>query len=93
MAIDLSTTPFSNTLPIRRLALPLDAASVIRVVYISIPELSVEAFDQEYTRLVPAAPPRRFRYRSLASGFTAELAVDADGLVIDYPGLWRRRHG
>jgi len=91
--IDIMTTPFTNTLPIRRLALPPDAATVLRVVYIRIPELSVEAFDQEYTRLDPATPPRRFRYRSLASGFTAELAVDSDGLVIDYPGLWRRRHG
>jgi len=91
--IDIMTTPFTNTLPIRRLALPPDAATVLRVVYIRIPELSVEAFDQEYTRLDPAMPPRRFRYRSLASGFTAELAVDAGGLVIDYPGLWRRRHG
>jgi hypothetical protein len=91
--IDIMTTPFTNTLPIRRLALPPDAATVIRVVYIRIPELSVEAFDQEYTRLDPATPPRRFRYRSLASGFTAELAVDADGLVIEYPGLWHRRRG
>ncbi len=91
--IDIMTTPFTNTLPIRRLALPPDSATVIRVAYIRVPELSVAAFDQEYTRLDPAMPPRRFRYRSLASGFTAELAVDADGVVIDYPGVWRRRCG
>ena len=91
--IDIMTTPFTNTLPIRRLALTPDAATVIRVAYIRIPELSVAAFDQEYTRLDPGLPPRRFRYRSLASGFTAELAVDADGVVIDYPGVWRRRCG
>jgi hypothetical protein len=91
--IDIMTTPFTNTLPIRRLALTPDAATVIRVAYIRIPELSVEAFDQEYTRLDPATPPRRFRYRSLGSGFTAELAVDADGVVIDYPRIWRRRCG
>jgi hypothetical protein len=91
--IDIMTTPFTNTLPIRRLALPPDAATVIRVAYIRIPELSVAAFDQEYTRLDLATPPQRFRYRSIASGFTAELAVDADGVVVDYPGLWRRRCG
>jgi hypothetical protein len=91
--IDIMTTPFTNTLPIRRLALTQDTATVIRVAYIRIPELSVAAFDQEYTRLDPAMPPRRFRYRSLASGFTAELTVDTDGVVIDYPGLWRRRCG
>jgi hypothetical protein len=91
--IDIMTTPFTNTLPIRRLGLPPNSAAVIRVAYIRIPELRVEAFDQEYTRLDPATPPRRFRYRSLASGFTAELAVDPDGVVVEYPGLWRRRCG
>jgi hypothetical protein len=91
--IDIMTTPFTNTLPIRRLALEPDVAATIRVAYIRLPELSVAAFDQEYTRLDPAMPPRRFRYRSVASGFTADLAVDADGVVVDYPGLWRRRCG
>jgi uncharacterized protein len=27
---------------------------------------------------------------SLDGGFTADLQVDADGLVLDYPGLFRR---
>jgi hypothetical protein len=30
------------------------------------------------------------RYRSVGSGFTADLGVDEDGLVIDYPRLARR---
>jgi hypothetical protein len=42
---------------------------------------------QAYTRLAD----QRYRYESLdGSGFSAELAVDADGLVLDYPGLFRR---
>ena len=32
----------------------------------------------------------RWRFRSLDSGFTAELPVDAAGLVRDYPGIARR---
>lgn len=91
--IDIMVTPFTNTLPIRRLDLPPDAATAIRVVYIRIPELTAAAVDQEYTRLDPATPPRRFRYRNLDSDFVAELAVDADGVVVDYPGIWRRRGG
>ena len=30
-----------------------------------------------------------YRYESLKSGFTAELKVDEDGLVIDYPDIFR----
>jgi hypothetical protein len=91
--IDIMATPFTNTLPIRRLSLAPDAATPLRVVYVRIPDLSIEAIDQEYTRLDPAEPPGRFRYRSLVSGFTAELAVDRDGIVQDYPGIWHRRSG
>jgi hypothetical protein len=31
-----------------------------------------------------------YRYESLESDFMADLRVDADGLVLDYPGLFRR---
>ncbi len=31
-----------------------------------------------------------WRKPGLASGFSAELPVDSDGLVIDYPGLFKR---
>jgi hypothetical protein len=34
--------------------------------------------------------PGRFRFESPAFDFTADLTVDEDGLVIDYPGLFRR---
>lgn len=91
--IDIRATPFTNTLPIRRLALRPGEASRVRVAYIGVPQLTIEAIDQEYTRLDRAAPPRRFRYRNLSNGFLAELEVDDEGVVIDYPGPWRRRCG
>ena len=34
--------------------------------------------------------PVRYRFEVLPRGFAAELLVDADGLVIDYPQLFRR---
>ena len=89
--IDIQGTPFTNTLPIRRLGLPADAPQLLRVAYVIVPALTVEAGAQEYTRLDPADPPRRFRYRNPANGFVAELAVDEDGIVVDYPPYWRRR--
>jgi hypothetical protein len=89
--IDIMATPFTNTLPIRRLSFEPGGARVIRVAYIRLPELTVEPAAQEYTRLDAATPPERFRYRSLSSGFTADLTVDDQGLVLDYPGVRRRR--
>ena len=88
--IGLEVSPFTNTLPIRRLSFAPDEAKLIRVAYVRFPNLEVTAAVQEYCRIGNADPPMKFRYRGLSSGFTAEIAVDAEGLVEDYPGLWRR---
>ena len=29
-------------------------------------------------------------FKSLSSGFRADIPVDGDGLVLDYPGMFRR---
>jgi hypothetical protein len=85
--IDISATPFTNTRPIRRLGLNKDERRVIRVVYIAVPAMTVEAVEQAYTCL---EPDRLYRYEGIFRQFTAELPVDEDGLVIDYPTLFRR---
>jgi hypothetical protein len=33
---------------------------------------------------------KRYRYKSLDSDFVREIEVDSDGLVVTYPGLYRR---
>ena len=91
--VDISATPFTNTLPIRRLALQPGSSAILSMVYFRIPEMRVEAVQQRYTCLEATAAGGRYRYESLvdgASSFTAELPVDQDGLVLDYPGLFRR---
>ena len=55
--------------------------------YIQLPELTVTTDRQRYTCL---DPNRRYRYESLDSDFTREIEVDGDGLVVTYPGLFRR---
>ncbi|MDR5817897.1 putative glycolipid-binding domain-containing protein [Caballeronia sp. LZ033] len=85
--VDLTATPFTNTLPIRRLALVRGERRVIRVAYVRVPELAVNAAEQAYTCIEPG---RRYRYEGLDTGFTAEITVDADGLVLDYPDLFKR---
>jgi hypothetical protein len=84
--VDLAFSPFTNTLPIRRLALKPGAAAELAVVYVALPALEPAPDGQRYTCLAP----NHYRYDSLASDFTAELPLDADGLVLDYPGLFRR---
>ncbi|MBI4609408.1 MAG: putative glycolipid-binding domain-containing protein [Candidatus Rokubacteria bacterium] len=88
--VDISVTPFTNTLPIRRLALRPGEAAEITVAYLSVPELELKPAKQRYTCLHLDRDGGVYRYEGLLSGFTAELQVDADGLVVEYPGIFRR---
>ena len=88
--VDISRTPFTNTLPVRRLALAPGQSADLLVVYITIPDLSVRPAQQRYTCLSRTTSGGLYRYEGLDSGFTAELPVDAQGLVVDYPGIWKR---
>ena len=89
--LDIAATPFTNTLPIRRLSLKPGASAEIDVVYVTIPELEVRPLRQRYTCLSSGAGGAVYLYENCASGFTARLPVDDDGLVLDYPGQWKRR--
>lgn len=84
--VDLGFTPSTNTLPIRRLDLAIGASADVIAAWVRFPELVVQPLRQRYTRIAPD----RYHYESLESGFTAELATDDLGLVVDYPGGWRR---
>ena len=84
--VDISLTPATNTLPIRRLNPAAGEAVDISVAYILAPELSLRAGPQRYTRLAD----RLWRFHGVDSGFTADISVDAEGFVVGYPGLFRR---
>jgi hypothetical protein len=86
--VDLTATPFTNTLPIRRLALRPGESRDLRMLYVLIPGMAVESSEQRYTCLDAGATGGRYRYDS--GDFTVDLPVDRDGLVVDYPGFWRR---
>ena len=85
--IDISATPFTNTLPIRRLALEQGEAREILVAYIAVPTLVPEPVRQRYTCIEHG---RCYRYEGLFRGYVGDLPVDADGIVLDYPGTFRR---
>lgn len=84
--VDLSITPFTNTLPIRRLDLTEGQHADIRVVYMRFPDLNLTIDPQRYTCLKKG----QYRYESLDSEFTRDIDLDEDRLVVTYPGLFRR---
>ncbi len=85
--LDIWPTPFTNTFPIRREPMAVGERRAFVVAWVAAPELTVRAARQAYTRLAD----RRYRFEGLdGDGFRAELSVDADDVVVDYEGLFRR---
>ena len=87
MTSTFPSPPFTNTLPIRRLGLAQGQTADIRAVYVELPALTVSVDPQRYTCLKPG---QLYRYESLDSEFARDIDVDADGLVVTYPGLFKR---
>jgi uncharacterized protein len=82
---DLAFSPLTNLMPIRRHGLHAQPGTVeIDVVWVALPELSVHRSHQRYEHLEPG------RVRFTSGDFAAVLELDADGLVVAYPGLARR---
>ena len=81
--VDLEWSPSTNTLPIRRLGLAFAQTTVVTAAWVRFPSLEVQRLEQSYERL----DERRYRYRS--GRFTADLAVDDDGVVLQYGVNWK----
>jgi hypothetical protein len=82
--VDLTGSPLTNTLPIRRLNLLKAEAGVahrISVAWVLLPSLEVVQADQIYTPLGEGL------VRFATETFSADLVLDDDGFVADYPGL------
>lgn len=84
--IDISLTPFTNSLPINRLSFIFGQPQQINVVYINILAGQVLHKQQQYTFLSPA----RYHFATIPNDFEAVITTDANGLVTDYPGLFTR---
>jgi hypothetical protein len=86
--IDLAGTPFTNTLPIRRLGLAPEAGTVeLEMLYVPFDDFLPLRDAQRYTCLEAG---RLYRYEAADRSFTADLPVDEHGLVGDYPTLFNR---
>ena len=84
--IDISLSPSTNTLPIRRLSLARGESRDVTAAWVRFPELAVEPLTQCYER----TGERLYRYSSGGGAFTADIEVDELGLVMRYPPLWER---
>ncbi len=94
--VDLAYSPLFNTLPIRRLGLHREPAEhTLAMVFVTLPELEVQAVRQTYRTVSTAGAGAEtgddhgvvaFSW----ADFHAELVVDPDGLVLSYPGVATR---
>ena len=86
--VDVIFSPFFNALPIRRTGLYQRTDSIIcPVVYVRLPEVSVDAAVIEYSSAGPN-PQAGIKLHSPVADTT--ITVDSDGFILDYPGLAER---
>jgi uncharacterized protein len=84
---DLAFSPLTNVMPILRHDLHDRPESRDFVTaWVSVPDLQVHRSLQRYEHVRPGV----VRYVALDGDFTAELELDADGLVVRYPRLAER---
>ena len=86
--IDISLTPFTNTLPINRLNLSEKEEKQIDVLYVDVLAREIKPVQQKYRKLSKTD----YQYENVPNDFEALLSVDDLGLVVKYPGLFDRTY-
>jgi hypothetical protein len=82
--VDLSFTPATNLLAMRRLRLAVGDRAAVRAAWLDFPNVALAPLDQVYERVSAS----RYRYES-SGGFTALLDIGESGFISHYPGLWQ----
>jgi len=86
--VDVVYSPFFNALPVRRTGLHQQAEAIsIPVVYVRLPELTVEQVDIAYSS-DGAGADTGIKLVSPVADTT--ITVDHEGFILDYPGLAER---
>jgi uncharacterized protein len=88
---DLGLSPVTNMMPILRHGL-LDGGGPVdlTMAWVAVPALAVQADGQRYRHLRSAGDRHVIRYEATDGSFAADITVDGDAVVIDYPGIARR---
>ncbi len=84
--VDLSITPSTNTLPVRRLNLAVGENKAVTAAWVRFPELTVQTLTQKYIHV----EEQRYWYQSELSDKVWNLEVDEMGLVRRYAEGWER---
>jgi hypothetical protein len=83
--VDIAGNPFTNALVIRAREVPVGGLVEVRAAFVEPPALTVRPLAQRYRRLAAD----RWEYADDEFG-VFEIAVDADGVTVDYQRLARR---
>jgi uncharacterized protein len=89
---DLGRCPLTNTMPVLRHGLHRRAGSRdFLMAWVSVPGLRLVPMRQRYEHVsTEETGGSRVRYANVDGTFTAQLHLDAEGFVLDYPGLTSR---
>jgi uncharacterized protein len=86
---DLALSPLTNAMPVLRHGLHEQPGSAdFTMAWVDVPSLTVHESAQRYEHVAPGVV--RYVDRGEFDGFTADLELDRDGLVVRYPGLAER---
>ncbi|WP_306112378.1 MULTISPECIES: putative glycolipid-binding domain-containing protein [Roseovarius] len=83
--IDLSFTPATNLMPLRRLAKQQDDTLTTRAAWLYYPAATLAPLDQTYQRTHTYGI---MEYRAEQTDYSTTLEVNDAGFVTDYPDLW-----
>jgi hypothetical protein len=85
--VDISISPFTNTLPIKRLQLEGEQAQKVDIIYFDENKFSLRKVQQIYSYV----GERTYCYQDIElPDFVSNITVDEDGMVIDFPKMFRR---
>ena len=88
---DLGLSPVTNMMPILRHGLLHSGGPIeLTMAWVAVPALTVQADGQRYAHISAGPGGHVVRYEATDGSFAADIAIDADAVVIDFPGIARR---
>ncbi|MDQ1275564.1 MAG: uncharacterized protein QG610_1138 [Euryarchaeota archaeon] len=85
--VDISISPFTNTLPIKRLQFEGKKPQKVDIIYFDENKFSLSRLQQIYSQI----DERTYRYQDIVlPDFVSDITVDDEGLVIDFPKMFKR---
>ena len=82
--VDLSLTPSTNTLPLRKHNLAIGQSCEVNCVWVQPPTLTLSTLPQHYTRI----DSHHYDYVAPSLDYKAILRVDEESIIVQYGNLW-----